>query len=589
MKILVCLKQVPDTTEVRLNEDLTLERDFIAQVMNPADESALELGLRLRDENGGSLTALSMGPERAQGMLREALSRGADHAALMTAPAFAGADTLVTAKCLRAAVRFLGGFDLILCGRRAVDGETGQVGPMLASLLDIPCAANVTGVTVTEGRFSAAQLTEAGTLTWQADLPAVITLCEWSYRLRLPTIRGLKAAAAAQIARLTPEGLGLSPAQCGLKASPTRVTRISARPSGVRPCVKAPLQEVLERLEKRDWQHGAAEDKRFKAAEASPSGAPAMTVAVLCEGEGLAAGELLAKARGLAPNGNVIALYESAQTALDRLAAYGADQALGLGISPDDGAQGCVIAEALAALKPDAALFPATVRGRFLSAWVAARLDTGLTADCTELCLTPEGLLKQVRPAFGGNLTAEILCRERRPQMASVRPGVFPTPAPVPGGRVTALTPVLTKPKPFLTPAGFQPAEQGVSIVKAPVVVAGGKGVGSQKGFDKLFELAGLLGGGVGATRSAVDAGWVGYAHQVGQTGVTVRPKLYIAFGVSGLVQHTVGMNGSGTVVAVNKDRNAPIFACADYGVVADWETTIDEWIQYLKERKIRS
>ena len=112
---------------------------------------------------------------------------------------------------------------------------------------------------------------------------------------------------------------------------------------------------------------------------------------------------------------------------------------------------------------------------------------------------------------------------------------------------------------------------------------------GAEKGFEKLEELAALLGGGVGATRSAVDAGWISYPHQIGQTGITVRPRLYLAFGVSGLVQHTVGMSSSGVVVAVNKDRNAPIFACADYGIVADWEETIGEWIQYVKERKQQS
>ena len=137
MRMLVCMKQVPDTTEVKLGADYTLERDFVAQVMNPADESALELALQLQDKHGGEVTVLSMGPERAQSMLREALARGAHHAVLMTDRAFAGADTLITAACLCTAVRALGGFDLILCGRRAIDGETGQVGPMLASMLDL--------------------------------------------------------------------------------------------------------------------------------------------------------------------------------------------------------------------------------------------------------------------------------------------------------------------------------------------------------------------------------------------------------------------------------------------------------------------
>ena len=236
--------------------------------------------------------------------------------------------------------------------------------------------------------------------------------------------------------------------------------------------------------------------------------------------------------------------------------------------------------------KPSVVLVGATSLGRSLAPRLSTRFHTGLTADCTKLELRENTDLVQIRPAFGGNLTAEILCRTARPQMASVRPGVFPIPQPV-DGRDCALRPLKLAPRPErLERLSFTPAESGVSLQGASVIVTGGKGVGSKKGFEKLEELAALLGGGVGATRSAVDAGWISYPHQIGQTGITVRPRLYLAFGVSGLVQHTVGMSSSGVVVAVNRDRNAPIFACADYGIVADWEETIDEWIQYVKERK---
>lgn len=589
MRILICLKQVPDTTEVKLTDDLTLEREFVAQVLNPADESALELGLELKEKHGGIVTVLTMGPKRAEGMLREALSRGADEAVLMTSPRFAGADTLVTARCLAEAEKALGGFDLILCGRRAIDGETGQVGPMVAAMLNRPCVVNATEGEIEDGCLRALQLTEAGSLQWKAPLPAVMTLCEWSHALRLPTISGLRRAAQANVRICEPEDLGIDPASCGLKASPTRVTHISARPVGVRPCVKTSFAEVMKALEAKGLALGApGQAEAAPAASASPEieNSTAITIAVLCEGDGSAAAELLGKARQLTPSGRVLALFETPEPSLSAFASFGADEAVPLGKLADDCAQAERIADALRQLQPDAALFPATIRGRFLSAWVAARLHTGLTADCTALSLTETGLLKQVRPAFGGNLTAEILCKTARPQMASVRPGVFPEPAPL-TGRTCALRPLKLAASPErLERLAFTPAESSVSLQGAPVIVTGGKGVGSKKGFEKLEELAALLGGGVGATRSAVDAGWIGYPHQIGQTGVTVRPRLYLAFGVSGLVQHTVGMSSSGVVVAVNKDRNAPIFACADYGIVADWEETIDEWIQYVKERK---
>ena len=244
LHILVCLKQVPDTTEVHLTDNFTLERDFVAQVMNPADESALELGMKLRDRLGGTVTILTMGPRRAESMLREALARGADQAVLMTDPAFAGADTLVTAKCLKECVQALGGFDLILCGRRAADGETGQVGPMLAALLNMACVPNITDLQPTDTGWQVQQLVENGTITWEAEEPLVVTLCEWSHRLRLPTILGLRKANLAEIRYITAEDLGIKRESCGLKASPTRVIRVSARPVGVRPCQKMTLSEA---------------------------------------------------------------------------------------------------------------------------------------------------------------------------------------------------------------------------------------------------------------------------------------------------------------------------------------------------------
>jgi electron transfer flavoprotein alpha subunit len=312
-------------------------------------------------------------------------------------------------------------------------------------------------------------------------------------------------------------------------------------------------------------------------------------IAVFCEHKGEAAGELLGKARALLPDGGVIALYEEA-TDTRRFAALGAGETILLGPCADDCAQGSRIADALRQIAPDAVFFPATIRGRFLSAWVAAKLDTGLTADCMELSLTRDGLLKQTRTAFGGNLTAEILCRDRRPQIASVRPGVFAAPR----GCGTAVPPKETilrlhAVQALLERVAFTPADDGAPLQQAQTVIAGGKGLGSKRGFDKLFTLAKLMHGAVGATRSAVDAGWIAYAHQVGQTGVTVRPKLYLAFGVSGQVQHIVGMSGSQTVVAINSDRNAHIFDCADYGIVADWEETADLMISYLKERERQS
>lgn len=247
MRILVCVKQVPDAAEVRLNEDFTIQREGAAHRMNPADESALELGLSLRGTHGGRVTVLTMGPAQAAGMLRETISRGADSTLLLNSPAFAGSDTLATARALKAAAETLGGFDLILCGRRAADGETGQVGPMLASMLNIACVSNALDMQMADGSAEVTQLLENGVQIWRGDLPLVVTLCEWSHRLRLPGLAGLSAAARAEIQTMGPEEIGLPREKCGAQGSPTRVIHVSARPVGARPCRQ--LKTVEELLE----------------------------------------------------------------------------------------------------------------------------------------------------------------------------------------------------------------------------------------------------------------------------------------------------------------------------------------------------
>lgn len=309
-----------------------------------------------------------------------------------------------------------------------------------------------------------------------------------------------------------------------------------------------------------------------------------MYVIVVCESDGGSGLDLIHKARSMCPQARISVLSEGRCTCADVYGAYGANDVISIDWCEDDCTQARRIALALEKLNPDIVLFQATVRGRFLSAWAAAKLKTGLTADCTDLKMTEDGILTQIRPAFGGKLTAEITCRLHRPQMASVRPGVFAVsqnPARVP--EISQIHLALPELPPMLHRTGFQPAENCVGLQNAQIVVAGGKGIGSAKGFQKLEKLAILLKGTVGASRSAVDAGWISYAHQIGQTGIVVQPELYIAVGIHGSMQHIVGMRGSGTVIAINRDRNAPIFRYSDYGIVGDWEETVDRIMNQIR------
>jgi electron transfer flavoprotein alpha subunit len=238
--------------------------------------------------------------------------------------------------------------------------------------------------------------------------------------------------------------------------------------------------------------------------------------------------------------------------------------------------------------KPEAFFIGATFNGRDLGPRVAARLSTGLTADCTALDVDEEsGNLLMTRPAFGGNLMATIVCEDHRPQMSTVRPGVFeklPEDSSKQGEIVKVdvnleESDIRTKIEKIV-----KHAKEAVDIGDAKVLVAGGRGVGSSENFTLLNELAETLGGTVAASRAAIEKGWIDKDLQVGQTGKTVRPQLYIACGISGAIQHLAGMQDSSYIIAINKDQNAPMMKIADLALVGDLNKIIPQLILKIKE-----
>lgn len=247
--------------------------------------------------------------------------------------------------------------------------------------------------------------------------------------------------------------------------------------------------------------------------------------------------------------------------------------------------------------QPQIALFGATTLGRDLAPRVSSALKSGLTADCTSLEIgdhsdtkgnTYKNLLLQIRPAFGGNIIATIINPDHRPQMATVREGVMRK-EPLAEGKQAEVKQVDVNK--YLQDTDFVLSilerhleERKIDIKGSPVIVSGGYGVGSRENFEMLHELANVLGGEVGASRAAVDAGYADHARQVGQTGVTVRPKLYIACGISGQVQHTAGMQESAMVIAINNDPKAPINQLADYTIIGDVGEVIPKMIKYYKQ-----
>ncbi len=238
--------------------------------------------------------------------------------------------------------------------------------------------------------------------------------------------------------------------------------------------------------------------------------------------------------------------------------------------------------------RPEVFLLGASSRGRDLAGSVATPLHTGLTADCTGLEIdAEERLLVQTRPAYGGNIMATIVTPHHRPQMATVRHRVFEPPAPDPQrqGQIVPVPVALDEADVVTRVVEFVHESGDVNLSDATIIVSGGAGLNGPDGFAPLAELAHVLGGAVGASRSAVDSGWVAYPHQVGQTGRTVRPDLYIACGISGAIQHLAGMSTAKVIVAINTDPEAPIFRVAHYGIVGDVKQVVPALTAALREK----
>lgn len=239
---------------------------------------------------------------------------------------------------------------------------------------------------------------------------------------------------------------------------------------------------------------------------------------------------------------------------------------------------------------PETILIGATINGRDFGPRVSCRLETGLTADCTEISYNEEtNNVKWTRPAFGGNLMADIECPNIRPQMGTVRQGVYKKPLKQENNKGEIIEEKIDIPEDTLRTKIIETiieVTEQVNLDDAEIIVSGGRGLGCTENFSYIKSLAEALGGAVGSSRAAVDSGWIPHAYQVGQTGKTVAPKIYIACGISGAIQHVAGMSGSDIIIAINKDKDAPIFEVANYGIVGDLFEVIPELVKQIEEYK---
>ncbi len=308
--------------------------------------------------------------------------------------------------------------------------------------------------------------------------------------------------------------------------------------------------------------------------------------------------ELLGIGRTLADNRGVklcaVLLGHMTGDAADKLIGHGADivyrvDNAGLELFTDDTYEK-ILSDLIKEHKPEVILAGATAIGRSFIPGVATSVDAGLTADCTKLEIREDdGALLQTRPAFGGNIMATIVCPLNRPQMATVRPKVMKElhfDAERQGQIIDIMPSARQLTSRIKVLESVMETQSNVNIQESDILVSGGRGLDSEKGFELIKGLAEALGGNVSASRAVVDAGWIPYPHQVGQTGKTVAPKLYVACGISGAIQHVAGMQSSETIVAINRDAEAPIFNVADFGIVGDLNEVIPKLIAKIEEKR---
>ena len=576
MHVLVAVKQVPRSESLALGSSGRLERTGVPLEMSAYCRRALAKGIELAQVSAGRCTVVSLGPPSATAILRDALACGADEAILLSDPAFAGSDTLVTARALAALVATLAPVDLVLVGRASLDAETGQVGPQLAELLDLPFAGAVRSLDLdaSSHRVEVRCEHDDGGAQLVVALPAVLALAERSCS---PAKADPMIAASIPPERVLRRSANDLPSNgpWGEEGSPTRVEALVPVASDRAHLVhRGPLTEQVDaalRLLGEPTARPLA-SRRSEAAlrEHRNPDADAPAVAVVLEtGRPRLASELLGAAARLAGelDGPVTALTCEHETA-SGLWSLGADAAVELHGSAIEEDIARTIAHWASRTAPTILLFPATSFGREVSARVATRLDAGLIADALDLEIVA-GRLCCAKAACAGGVTASITSRSPI-QIATVRPGVLACPPPRPGSRAIPLTRLDVASRHRVEVRERWRDDDVELLERAETVIGIGLGVSPEEYAD-VRELAAALGAELGATRKVTDRFWLPRARQIGITGRNIAPRLYVALGISGSLNHLAGVRRAGTILAVNTDPDAPIFNHCDIGIVGDW------------------
>ena len=629
LRIAALIKQVPVAESLTLGDDGRLRRDVTGLEMNPYCRRAVSKGVELARASGGSCTVFTMGPPAAEDVLREAVAWGADRGVHLCDPAFAGSDTLATSRALAQALRREGPFDLVLVGRNSIDGDTGQVGPEVAELAGLPFAGGVRELELTATSLRLTLEVDDGWEDVEVRLPALVSVAERLCEPCKVDPEGRRAVPAERLATLSARDLGEGP--WGEEGSPTKVGAVRAMAhmraqrllsGGVAMQVDEAVRLLAERgaltkglrasevaLATEDLVEEATRSQSSALAVPLDGAEPPVVAVVLEPGRPMVDAELLGAAARLAQEvgGRVVAFRPVAADALERrggptehtgqaggaedegrgrlaqeMGALGADDVVELVGEPVGEDVSAALVAWAEGRPPWVVLAPSTTFGREVAARAAAALGAGLVGDAIALDVV-DGRLVAAKPAFSGALVADISCVSAI-QMVTVRPGVLAVPSR--RRRPAELHRTTMAARHRVTLVSSRRDDDIEVLARADVVIGVGTGVLPEE-YSSLSPLAAVLGAELAATRKVTDKGWAPRSRQVGITGRSIAPRLYVALGLSGKFNHMVGVRAAGTVLAVNADPEAPVFAHCDVGIVGDWHDAVPLLADALRRRPV--
>ncbi len=643
LKVISLMKQVPLPTEMRMGADGLMDRTKAKSIINVDCSYGLEQGLQIKNSvPDAELIVVSMGPPSFEQSLRKAISMGYDRAVILSDRRLGGSDTFATglaiATLLKNAILPKDPKEpfIIFAGRQTSDGDTAHVPSQVAENLGIPQATFVEHVEYGGDHLKVRRMIEGGHQTLKIPIPCIISIAPTSIPVRRPSLINAIRSRQISLEMFTLDHIGLNAEAVGLAGSPTIVAKAVSVERN-RPAVRmingqdleetsqnlirafnasAPLGSSAPNKEAAQAASAADPDTDQSAKQNKPprvdfrNGASGILTWVEMHGDrpSRSSLEILNPARKLADqlNTTVTALLigDNVASIAPQIIAHGADEVIVVNhprlkeylILPF----ASVIAQVVKERRPEIALFGATTSGRELAPRLASRLRAGVTADCTILKIgefvnkrlksTFYPCLEAIRPTYGESKLATIIgfwC----PQMATARPGTFAALAPdfKRKGKISEFHPELKEEDFVVQILSTERKETGgQSLFTADVIIAGGRPCGELDEFKLIKELVeALQEKGIkadwGASRQAVDHGYAPYSRQIGQTGKTVRPKVYIAVAISGAIQHVCGVKESGKIIAINSDAQSNIFACADYGIVGDYLQVLPNLIAKVK------